>query len=115
MLLETADGHIEEFDHVIMACHTDATLDILRRGKGVTTREEELLSSFRWNKNTAVLHSDARVRIIFNRDSKAQSHSSVVQLMPKSPEAWASWNYLTYSGTDPATNRRKANINKTSW
>ncbi|KAI0793081.1 FAD/NAD(P)-binding domain-containing protein [Irpex lacteus] len=95
VLLETADGHIEEFDHVIMACHNDATLDILRRGKGLTALEEELLSSFRWNKNTAVLHSDAR-------------------LMPKSPEAWASWNYLTYSGTDPATNRRKANINKTS-
>jgi predicted NAD/FAD-binding protein len=62
VLLETADGKIEEFDHVIMACHTDATLEILRRGKGMTAQEAELLGSFRWNKNTAVLHSDARVR-----------------------------------------------------
>lgn len=61
VLLETADGKVEEFDHVILACHTDATLDILRRGKGFNAQEEELLSSFRWNKNVAVLHSDARV------------------------------------------------------
>ncbi|KAI0698148.1 FAD/NAD(P)-binding domain-containing protein [Cytidiella melzeri] len=95
VLLETAHGKVEEFDHVIMACHTDAALDILRRGKGLTSREAELLGSFRWNKNTAVLHSDAR-------------------LMPKSPEAWACWNYLTYSVVDPSTNQRKANVDKTS-
>ena len=62
ILLETASGEVTEYDHVIMACHTDATLDILRRGKGMTEQEEKLLSAFRWNSNTAVLHSDPRVR-----------------------------------------------------
>lgn len=62
VLLETASGKVEEYDHVIMACHTDATLEILRRGEGMTEQEERLLSAFSWNKNTAVLHSDPRVR-----------------------------------------------------
>lgn len=59
--LETASGKIEAYDHVILACHSDTTLEILRRGGGLTSQEEKLLSAFSWNRNTAVLHSDARV------------------------------------------------------
>lgn len=73
VLLETASGNIEEYDHVIMACHTDATLNILRRGSGMTEQEEKLLSAFSWNKNTAVLHRDPRVRE--NPSSKHRSRA----------------------------------------
>lgn len=58
----------EEFDAVIMATHTDTTLQILRRGstdggkvQGTTKDEERILGSFGWARNTAVLHSDPEV------------------------------------------------------
>lgn len=114
ILLETASGKIEEFDHVIMACHTDTTLDILRRGAGMTEQEEKLLNGFSWNKNTAVLHSDPRVCRL-NSCAPVTCSCVLVQLMPKSPEAWSCWNYLTYSAQDRNTGVRKANINRTSW
>ncbi|PVF92254.1 hypothetical protein CPB86DRAFT_830120 [Serendipita vermifera] len=32
ILLRTSTGHVEEYDHVIMACHSTTTLEILKRG-----------------------------------------------------------------------------------
>lgn len=62
VLLQTNDGHWETFDHAIFACHSDATLEILRRGGNILPDEEHLLSKFQWNKNGAVLHTDNRVQ-----------------------------------------------------
>ncbi|MGP4716615.1 NAD(P)/FAD-dependent oxidoreductase [Psychrobacter sp. T6-6] len=60
------------FDEVIFACHADTALSIL---KDASTNESEVLSHFRFTKNTAVLHTDTSI-------------------LPKKPLAWASWNYL---------------------
>ena len=61
VLLTTVSGKSEEYDHVIMACHADTSLAILRAGGGVTREEECILGGFQWNKNVAVIHSDPTV------------------------------------------------------
>ncbi|MBI0426783.1 NAD(P)/FAD-dependent oxidoreductase [Psychrobacter sp. NG27] len=70
----SADNHVETlvFDEVVFACHADTALNILA---DASTEESEVLSHFRFTKNTAVLHTDTSV-------------------LPKKPLAWASWNYL---------------------
>ena len=64
VLLTTADGKSEEYDHVIMACHADASLAILKAGGEVTREEESILGGFQWNKNVAVVHSDTKVSLL---------------------------------------------------
>ncbi|KAL0961180.1 hypothetical protein HGRIS_006152 [Hohenbuehelia grisea] len=90
--LVTADGKQSSYDHVILACHSDTALSLLRSGGGLTSDEEEILGRVRWNKNVAVLHSDTK-------------------LMPRSRLAWSCWNYLTSSvlGSD---GRRKPNADQ---
>ncbi|KII86705.1 hypothetical protein PLICRDRAFT_113438 [Plicaturopsis crispa FD-325 SS-3] len=87
--LTTADGQTSIYDHVIMACHSDTTLSILKAGEGLTADEQDVLGSFSWNQNSAVLHSD-------------------VKLLPRRRIAWACWNYLSTSGVD-AQGKHKAN------
>uniref|UniRef100_A0A8H7XZA6 Amine oxidase domain-containing protein n=1 Tax=Psilocybe cubensis TaxID=181762 RepID=A0A8H7XZA6_PSICU len=77
VILSTKSGEEITYDHVILACHSDAALDILRNG-GITDEEERILSQFEWNRNEAVLHSD-------------------VKLMPKNRKAWSCWNYLSFT------------------
>jgi predicted NAD/FAD-binding protein len=60
--LTTSNGHSAEYDHVILACHSDAALSILKKGTGLTSDEQRILGRFQWNKNEVVLHSDIRVR-----------------------------------------------------
>lgn len=69
-----ADNRIENlvFDEVVFACHADTALNILQ---DASADESDVLSHFRFTKNTAVLHTDTSV-------------------LPKKPLAWASWNYL---------------------
>jgi hypothetical protein len=57
--LEATAGVKVMYDHVIMACHSDETLRILRQG--LLEKEEEILSKFRWNRNSVVLHCDSNV------------------------------------------------------
>lgn len=59
--LRTAKGDELEFDHVVFATHADTTLDILKKGKGITEQEREVLSGFEFSKNRAVLHADKQV------------------------------------------------------
>ncbi|RPD62510.1 FAD/NAD(P)-binding domain-containing protein [Lentinus tigrinus ALCF2SS1-7] len=92
--LTTASGETMEFDHVILACHTDTTVDILNAGGGMTSEEARILEAFKWNRNEAVLHCDER-------------------LMPKSRLAWSCWNYLTKSVTD-AAGKYLPNVNQVS-
>jgi len=60
------------FDEVIFACHGDQVLPLLA---DPTAAEREVLGAFRTTVNETVLHTDARV-------------------LPHSPRARASWNYL---------------------
>lgn len=60
ILLSIEGGSEDTFDHVILACHSDAALQILESGD-VTTEESRILRMFTWNKNEAVLHADTKV------------------------------------------------------
>ena len=60
------------FDHVVVATHPDQALKLLQ---DPTPTEREVLGSFAYQDNLAVLHTDATY-------------------LPQSQRAWASWNYL---------------------
>jgi predicted NAD/FAD-binding protein len=78
--LYSDDGRSEVFDHVILATHGDQAWEIIR--DSATAEEQSIMTQFRTSRNVAVLHSDA-------------------SLMPRSPKAWSSWNYLTKSTASP--------------
>ena len=61
----------EEFDEVIIACHSDQALELLQ---DPSPEEQHVLSEIPYQKNQVTLHTDAR-------------------LLPKRSLAWASWNY----------------------
>jgi predicted NAD/FAD-binding protein len=67
----TADGATETFDRVILACHADQALRLIA---GPTADEMRLLGEFKYQPNTATVHTDSSV-------------------MPRTRLAWASWNY----------------------
>lgn len=69
--LETSQG-MEHFDAVIFATHAPDTLRLL---SDASTEEQALLSSVRYQRNTAVLHTD-----------EAQ--------LPRLKKVWSAWNYL---------------------
>ena len=62
---------IEHFDQVILACHSDQALALL---KDASAAEQTILSAIRYQPNDVVLHTDMSV-------------------MPSNRRAWASWNY----------------------
>lgn len=62
---------VEQFDQVILACHSDQALALL---KDAGAAEHAILSSIRYQSNDVVLHTD-------------------VSIMPSNRRAWASWNY----------------------
>ncbi|KAG2123795.1 hypothetical protein DEU56DRAFT_893401 [Suillus clintonianus] len=93
ILLKTRnEDAVTLYDRVILACHSDACTAILKGGRDLRDDEEDILKSFTWNKNVAVLHSD-------------------INLMPKARTAWSCWNYLTFSSLNDRGGH-KANINK---
>ena len=61
LALHQTDGRREVFDHVILACHGDQAMAIIRNV--ATPQESEPMSGFKTSKNTAVLHSDRSVCI----------------------------------------------------
>jgi len=66
------DGSRENFDHVVLACHSDQALRIL---SNPSADEKATLGTIRYQANTAVLHTDT-------------------SLLPSRKRAWASWNYM---------------------
>jgi len=64
-------GEVEQFDWVVLACHSDQALKLLA---DPSEREREILGGFPYQENSTVLHTDAR-------------------LLPRRRAAWASWNY----------------------
>jgi uncharacterized protein len=71
--LTLADGRVETFDHVVVAAHSDQALAMLA---DPSAAERRLLGAIRYERNRAILHTDAT-------------------LMPKRRRAWASWNYIS--------------------
>jgi predicted NAD/FAD-binding protein len=71
VLVKTAGG-VEHFDHVVLACHSDQALQLL--GADATAEELRVLGAIRYQRNRAVLHTDAG-------------------LLPRRRAAWAAWNH----------------------
>lgn len=65
-------GSVHAHDHVVLAAHPDQTLTLL---DDADAAERELLGAFRYQRNLAILHTDAT-------------------LMPRRRAVWSSWNYL---------------------
>jgi predicted NAD/FAD-binding protein len=78
VIVTTVEGQQECFDEVVFASHADQTLKMLDDATG---SERQILGSFPYQANEAVLHTDT-------------------QLLPKRRRAWASWNYYIPQGDD---------------
>ena len=76
----SGDGHVDRFDHVVFACHSDQALGMLA---DASEAERQILGAFPYQANDAVLHTDARV-------------------LPRTRLARAAWNYHLL---DPDTER----------
>ncbi|MET0282548.1 MAG: FAD-dependent oxidoreductase [Steroidobacteraceae bacterium] len=70
---------IENFDQVVMACHSDETLALLDASES----ERAVLGAIGYQANDVVLHTDAR-------------------LLPRSRKAWAAWNAYIPAAPDAA-------------
>lgn len=69
--ITTDETPAEKFDYVFFACHSDQALKVLDQADSFET---DILSSFPYQRNDVVLHTDTA-------------------LLPKRKLAWASWNY----------------------
>ncbi|HMT80966.1 MAG TPA: FAD-dependent oxidoreductase [Azonexus sp.] len=67
----------EQFDQVVMACHSDQSLAIL--GHAATDAQRTVLSAIRYQPNRAVLHTDRA-------------------LLPRDEKLWSAWNYFAGRG-----------------
>ena len=76
VVVEDGLGFRDRFDHVVMATHADQALAML---KDPSLEERQCLSAFRYGRNRAVLHRDAK-------------------LMPRRRRLWSSWNYMAERG-----------------
>lgn len=69
--IQFEDGTSQDFDEVILACHSDQALALLN---DASEDERQVLSAMPYSTNSVVLHTDKN-------------------LLPKRKKAWASWNY----------------------
>jgi predicted NAD/FAD-binding protein len=77
------DGGSERYDEVVLATHSDQALALLQQP---SDEERRILGAIRYQPNRAVLHTDASV-------------------LPRSPRAWAAWNYERAADTDQEHSR----------
>jgi len=64
------------FDEVVMACHSDQTLDLVH---GIGQQARNILAAIPYQKNRAILHTDER-------------------FLPETKRCWAAWNYTAKAG-----------------
>ena len=76
------------FDEVVMACHSDQTLDLVH---GIDQEARNILASVPYQKNRAILHTDRN-------------------FLPSSKRCWAAWNYTAKSGATP-TSQQHVSVN----
>ncbi len=89
VVLQSEDGSERNFEEVIFACHADSVLELL---SDVSSKEREILGSFAYSDNEAILHSDSR-------------------LMPLDKQYWSSWNYVS----DNTASNSDAPVHVTYW
>ena len=77
--IRTASGAADRFDAVVLATHADEALAVL---SDPSDAERELLGTWDYSDNDTYLHTDT-------------------DLMPRSRDAWASWNYLLDDCQEP--------------
>ncbi|MDF3029516.1 MAG: NAD/FAD-binding protein [Moraxellaceae bacterium] len=77
VLVDSAAGS-ENFDAVVLACHSDQALHLLRDANDA---ERDVLGAIRYQPNTAWLHTDAG-------------------LMPQRRGTWSAWNYYGHGAGD---------------
>lgn len=76
------------FDEVVMACHSDQTLDLVH---GIDQQARNILASIPYQKNRAILHTD-------------------LHFLPETKRCWAAWNYTAKAGTSPSS-RQHVSVN----
>lgn len=87
--IQFADGHTEQYDKVVFACHSDQALKLLQ---DPSNEEQQILGGIAYQENEVVLHTDT-------------------SLLPERRAAWASWNYnLDSQHSDRATLTYNMNI-----
>ncbi|PWC86954.1 NADH-ubiquinone oxidoreductase subunit 6 [Azospirillum sp. TSH100] len=86
VLLRDRRGVVRAHDHVVIATHADQALSLL---EDAGEEERRLLGAFGYERNLAILHSDAA-------------------LMPKRRAVWSSWNYLAEQGDGGRQGERDA-------
>lgn len=69
--IHPANGASGRFDHVVLGCHSDQALRLLRNP---TPEEREILGAIPYQENQVVLHTDSSV-------------------LPERRNLWSSWNY----------------------
>jgi predicted NAD/FAD-binding protein len=72
--LVLADGEVQIYDHVVLACHSDQALALL---SDANPTERKALSAIPYQQNDVVLHTDEN-------------------LLPRRRIAWSSWNYRLF-------------------
>lgn len=89
VVIHFADQEPQEFDDVVLACHSDQALSLLA---APTQQEQEILQQMPYCDNEVVLHLDEN-------------------MLPKKRLSWASWNYqLTGESEKPAAVTYDMNI-----
>ncbi|WP_068315397.1 NAD(P)/FAD-dependent oxidoreductase [Polycladidibacter hongkongensis] len=78
------EGELGQYDHVVLAGHSDQSLRMLKSGSGASALEERLLSAIPYQDNEAYMHMDER-------------------LMPQRRAAWAAWNSICSHKTHEQT------------
>ena len=79
----TLDSGTEQFDQLVLACHSDQALALLG---DASDAEREILGAIEYQHNDTVLHTDAR-------------------FLPNDRRAWAAWNALI-----PATDEQQCTV-----
>jgi uncharacterized protein len=71
VVVETIAGEVDQFDHVVIATHSDQALAMLA---DATEQETDVLGAIAYRDNEVVLHTDET-------------------LLPRLTKTWSSWNY----------------------
>jgi|TARA_B110000116_G_scaffold272075_1_gene295085 predicted NAD/FAD-binding protein len=74
--IELKSGEVQEYDHVVFACHSDQAKALLG---DISDTEDSVLSAIPYQSNEVVLHTDDTI-------------------LPRKKLAWSSWNYRLRSG-----------------